>query len=163
VRFAVGRCVREQPCAHSIADDSQRHNANTSLTSASNSFTAPAMRLPGWHTRSGQRVFLSQLSSKEAFTEQVLLRYAAMELERIQDFYQRKELRSLDRLKQYFATLVDRQGQNSSRPGCLLAYLSLKVSDKSSQLSRSARTSAIGRSAPSPATRKFTELYRRAL
>jgi len=74
------------------------------------------------------------------------VRYAAMELERIQDFNQRKELRPLDRLKQYFAALVDRQGQNSSRPGCLLAYLSLEVSDKSSQLSRSARTSAIGRS-----------------
>jgi AcrR family transcriptional regulator len=93
---------------------------------------------------------ITQLSSKEAFTEQVLLRYAAMELERIQDFYQRKELRSLDRLKQYFATLVDRQGQNSSRPGCLLAYLSLEVSDKGSQLSRSARTSAIGRSGYGP-------------
>ncbi len=78
--------------------------------------------------------FYHYFPSKEAFTEQVLLRYAATELERVQDFYQRNEFRPLDRLKEYFVTLVDTHGQNSPRPGCLLAYLSLEVSDKSSQL-----------------------------
>lgn len=78
--------------------------------------------------------FYHYFLSKEAFAEQVLDRYAAIELQRAQEFLNRNEFVPLERLRRYFASMIDAHGYKSSRPGCILAYMSLEVPGKGHRL-----------------------------
>jgi TetR/AcrR family transcriptional regulator, transcriptional repressor for nem operon len=78
--------------------------------------------------------FYHYFASKEAFAEEVLRRYASVELERAQAFLDRNELVPLERLRRYFLSMINAHGYGSTRPGCIIAYMSLEAPTKGNQL-----------------------------
>lgn len=75
--------------------------------------------------------FYHHFGSKEEFTDAVLERYAAHEMQRWESILNNAKLPPLKRLRRYFDELVKVYGQKGPIPGCLMGSLSLEIATQS--------------------------------
>jgi TetR/AcrR family transcriptional repressor of nem operon len=75
--------------------------------------------------------FYHYFSSKEAFAEAVLARYAATETDRAVAILGDTRIRPIKRVRKYFNELLSIFGQTGPITGCLVGNLSLEVADQS--------------------------------
>ena len=73
--------------------------------------------------------FYHYFPSKEAFTQQVLARYQAIEASRVERFLNNHKLPPIKRLRKYFEDLIAFYEQKNLAAGCLLGNLSLEIAD----------------------------------
>ena len=78
--------------------------------------------------------FYHYFTSKEAFAQEVLNKYAKGEVERAQRVLGDISVAPLKRLRLYFLELFSVYGQRGEISGCLVGNLSLEVADHSSKL-----------------------------
>jgi TetR/AcrR family transcriptional repressor of nem operon len=78
--------------------------------------------------------FYHYFPSKEAFTQEVLARYGAIQTSRIERFLNNHKLPPLKRLRKYFEDFATFYEQNDLAAGCLLGNLSLEIADHSPAL-----------------------------